>query len=118
MGITARVDRTSVEVGQVLTLTIVVDGAVDRVQFSPIEFPKAFEVVAQNRASNMSIQGGVLSRSMSLIIVLGAVEVGTFTLGPFTVTQGNDTAKTDPIEVIVKKPIVPPGSEETPRYNL
>ena len=116
--IVATVDKTTVELGSQLTLTITLDGDVANVNLQPFEFPKALQVVAQSRASNVSLGVGVLKRSVSLIYVLVPQEAGTFRLGPFQVIHHGTPILTDPLDIVVKKPIVPPSLPEHQRYTL
>lgn len=116
--ISARVDKTRVDLGGQLTLTITLDGDLTDVDLQSFEFPKALAVVAQSRASNLSLGVGEVKRSVSLIYVLVAQEAGTFQLGPFQVIHHGKPILTDPIEVVVQKPVVPPSLQESHRYTL
>ena len=114
----ARVDKTGVDVGSTLTLTITIEGDFTKAELEPFEFPKAFAVVAQSRASNVSLRVGDVKRSVSLVYVLLAQEPGTFQLGPFQLIHQGKPILTDPIEIVVTKPNLPPQLKETPRYTL
>jgi len=116
--IAAQVDRTTLDVGGRLTLTLIIEGNFSKGQLQPPEFPKAFQVIAQSRASNVSVQMGKVSRSVSLVYVLLAQEAGTFQLGPFTAIRQGQSTRTDPIDIVVNKPILPPQLKESPRYTL
>jgi len=116
--ISAKVDKTSVEVGSALTLTVTIEGDFPNAQLGQLEFPKGVRVVAQSRASNVSLRLGAMERSVNLVYVLVPQEPGTFQLGPFQILHEGKPLLTDPIEIVVTKPTLPPRLEETPRYTL
>lgn len=116
--IVAQTDKTQVDIGTAVTLTITIEGEAAKAELKPVEFPKPFVILAQQRASNVSIRAGQMSRSVSLIYLLAAQEAGTYALGPFQVVHDGKTYHTDPIEVIVSKPVLPPTTEPQPRYDL
>jgi hypothetical protein len=116
--ISAQVDRATVDVGDRLTLTITIEGDFAKAELQPFEFPKALEVVAQSRASNVSLRLGDVKRSVSLVYVLRAQEAGTFQLGPFEAVHRGKPIVTDPIQIVVNKPLLPPQQQEHQRYTL
>ena len=117
--ISAQVDHAKLLLGSQLTLTITLEGDFTKVELAPVEFPKEVAVLSQSRASNVMVQAGAITRSVSLIYLLMPQEAGTFKLGPFAVLQQNQKRiETDAIEIIVKRPILPPGTEGNPRYVL
>lgn len=118
VAIQAQVDKAAVELGQAVTLTITVEGEVSGATLKPPQFPKALAVVAQSRSTNVSLQAGSVRRSVSLVFVLQPVETGTFKLGPFELQQGKETAQTEPIELTVKRPILPPNLGSGERLTL
>jgi len=116
--IVAKVDKTTVELGGPVTLTITLEGDVTNVNLQPFEFPKAMQVVAKSRASNLSLGLDAAKRSVSLTYLLVPQEAGTFRLGPFQVIHRGKPILTDPLDIVVKKPLVPHGLEERQRYTL
>ena len=116
--IAAQVDKTKVELGSPIKLSITLEGDLKKATVQPFEFPQGFSVVAQSRATSVSIQAGQMTRSVSLNFVLLAREAGTFKLGPFQVLYDGKPVLTDPIEIIVSKPVLPPGSDAHQRYTL
>ena len=116
--ISAKVDKTTVNLGTQVTLTITIEGDLEHVNLKELEFPEALPLVAQSRASNVSIGQGEIKRSVSFMFVLVAQEPGTFQLGPFQATHQDTDVSTQPIEITVKKPVVPPTSPDTQRYTL
>ena len=116
--VTAQVDKTTVELGSQFTLTITLEGDVTNLDLQPFEFPKALRVVAQSRSSNLSMGSGEVKRSVSLTYLLIPQETGTFRLGPFQVLQKGKPVLTDPLDIVVKKPILPPGSPTPQRFTL
>lgn len=116
--ISAQVDKTTVDVGAQLTLTITIEGDFAQANLKPLELPKVFQVVAQSRASNLSVEAGGVKRSVSLVYVLLPQETGTFKLGPFKIVHRGEPLLTDPIEITVNKPVLPPHLSPQPRYIL
>ena len=116
--ISAQVDKTAVEVGDRVTLTITVDGDLTNVNMQDFNLSDGLRIVAQSRASNVSVGGGEVKRSVSLTYVLLAQEPGTFQLGPFKLVHQGQSVLTEPIEIVVKKPVVPPTQRDTQRYTL
>lgn len=118
VNISAQVDKTQVDVGAQLTLTITIEGAFTNVNLKPIEVPQAFQVVAQSRSSNISLEVGGVKRSVNLLYVLMATEPGTFQLGPFQIMHHGTPLATDPIDIIVNKPALPPKLQKQERFLL
>ena len=116
--ISANVDRTEVDVGGQMTLTITLEGQFQHAELMPPEFPKGFVVLAQSQASNVSVRAGLMTRSLSLVYLLLPQEAGSFKLGPFQVVQGGQPILTDPIDITVKKPVLPPSLQPHQRYTL
>ena len=118
LAIQAQVDKAAVELGQAVTLTITIEGELSGAELKPPQFPKELPMVAQSRSTNVALQAGVVHRAVSVMFVLQPVEVGTFQLGPFEVQQGQETVHTEPIELTVKRPILPPGISSGGRITL
>lgn len=120
VSLAASLDRPQVDVGQPLTLTLALSGDLTAVKGLPkVEVPESFQVVAQSQSSNVSIRGRVVERSVSFYYVLVAREAGTFALGPFAVERKKGNPLTaDSLEVVVRKPVVPPGSQPSERFIL
>ena len=120
VSLTASLDRRQADLGQPLALTIALSGDLTALAGVPkLQLPESFQVVAQSQSSNFSIQSGVVERSVSFYYVLVAREAGTFELGPFEVQRKNGKPlTTDPIQVVVRKPIVPPGSQPSERFSI
>ena len=121
--VSAQVDRTTLDVGGQLTLTVTLEGNMKGAEIKPIQLPPGFIVVAQSRASNVSVRPDGVKRALSLIYVLMPKESGTFELGPFTVVRksgrrGQESVSTEPIQVVVKRPVVPPSLQRHERFLL
>ncbi len=119
LSFSASVDRTTVVINQPLTLTLTLHGELPRVE-QPLEFemPKPFLVAARSQSTNVSISAGTMQRSVNLIYVLVSPEPGTFSLGPFHLDVGGQAINTETISIVVKKPVVPPGSDRQPKVTL
>jgi len=105
---TAKVDKTTVNVGDPLNLTITLSGQIEGIEVPPFQFPKEFAVAARSQSTEFSFRGGSAMRSLSLIYVLVPQQAGTFQLGPFTIQRRGKSVPTDPIKITVEKPVLPP----------
>ncbi|MBI2103992.1 MAG: BatD family protein [Candidatus Omnitrophica bacterium] len=104
----AKVDRITLELGEPLQLVLTLSGNLEGVELPAIEPPEGFTIAARSQATNFSLRAGAMERSLTLSYVLAAQRAGTFRLGPFTVTRDGATFETEPIEVTVNKPALPP----------
>ena len=119
LSFSAKVDKTSVELGQPINLTIILSGDLTGVELPPLEFPEGFSIAARSQSTNFSIRSGAMERSMSLIYVLVPQRLGTFQLGPFRLQHGQQELKTEPIDITVKKAPVPsPSQPQGERFIL
>ena len=106
----ARVDKTSVDVGSPISLTLTLSGDLVGVELPQVEFPDGWSVAARSQATNFSVRAGATERSVSLVYVIVPQQAGTFRLGPFAVTHHKKSLQTEPIEIIVKKSVLPPST--------
>ena len=117
----ATADKTSINTGEPMALTFTLAGNLEGAKLSELQLPDGFTIAAQSQATNFTIRGGAAERSTNLTYVLIAQQLGTFQLGPFTVTQGKQEFQTQAIEITVKKSALPPPSKVRPegeRYTL
>ena len=108
LSVSAKADKTSVAVGEPITLTLTMSGDVTGAKLRQPEWPEGFAVAAQSQQTNFSFNAGVMERSLGLVYVLVPQKAGTFKLGPFTVVHEKKELQTEPIEVTVEKPATPP----------
>ncbi len=119
VAVSAKVDKTTVDVGSPIQLTVTLHGDLAGVQLQPLEFPPKFVVAARSQATNLTFRAGVQERSTELLYVLVPQEAGTFKLGPFTCQHGKQAFQTEPITITVKKSVLPPNLPQTEeRYTL
>jgi uncharacterized protein (DUF58 family) len=119
--IDAQVDKTTVEVGQPVTLTISLSGDLSGVQLPPPQFPEGLIVAAQSQSTSIAFRAGVQERATGLVFVLVPQRDGTFTLGPFPVTHGKQMLETPVITLTVSKSALPPNLRrqlDGPRFTL
>jgi uncharacterized protein (DUF58 family) len=117
----AKVDKTSVDVGEPIQLTLTLSGNVSEMTVPPIELPEGFVIAARSQATSFSIRGSAMERSTNLVYVIIPQQAGTFQLGPFTIERSKKSFETEPIAVTVKKPAVPPSLRKSPpgeRFTL
>ena len=110
----AKVDKTTVDLGDPISLTITLSGDLSGIQLPALQLPEGFVVAGRSQSTNFSIRAGAMERSMSLLYVLIPQRAGTFQLGPFRIEHQHRNVQTDPIEITVKKPALPP-SLKTPQ---
>jgi uncharacterized protein (DUF58 family) len=110
-----KVDKTTVEIGDPITLTMTLGGDVSDVDLSQFEFPDGFSIVGRSQSTNFSIRAEVMERSVSLIYVLVPKQTGTFQLGPFTIEHRNKELTTEPVEITVEKPTTPTPQQVRPQ---
>ena len=108
--VSAKVDKTTANVGEPITLTLTLSGDIAQLDLSKLSFPEEFAVIGRSQSTNFIFRGGATERSMSLNIVLVAQRDGTFQLGPFSISQGKQEFHTEPISVTIKKSVLPPSS--------
>jgi hypothetical protein len=120
LSVSAKVDKTTVEAGTPLNFALTITGDLTGANVPPPEFPEGFEVAGRTQATNVSVQMGAIQRSTSLVYVLVPTRAGTFQLGPFSVEQRGRTFETQPIEITVKQPPLPPTlkPDSSGRYTI
>lgn len=109
LAFSASVDKTTVDAGNPVTLTLTLSGDISGVELPKIELPEGIGVAAQSQSTNFSLRAGAAQRSISLAYVLIPREPGMYRLGPFKVTHQKKEFQTEPIELTVKKPALPPS---------
>ena len=115
----AQLNKTKMDVGEPVTLTLTLTGDIAGTKLRQLELPEGFTVAAQSQQTNFSINAGVTERSLSLVYVVVPQKAGTFKLGPFTVVHGKQALETEPIEVTVEKPALPPNFQpQGERFTL
>ena len=111
VAISAKVDKTTVVLGESISLTLTLTGELSGVEFPAVQFPEGLVVAGRSQSTNVTIRSGAMERSMSLLYLLVPKRAGTFQIGPFEVKHLKKAFKTEAIEVTVKKPILPPNSQ-------
>ncbi len=111
LAFSAKVDNTTVNIGDPIQLTVSLSGDISGIQLPALEFPEGFAIMARSQATNFSVRAGAMERSTSLTVILVPQHEGTFQLGPFSLQHQQRTLATEPIEVTVTKPAVPPRLE-------
>jgi uncharacterized protein (DUF58 family) len=120
LAVSAKVDKTSVDAGEPITLVITLSGDLAGAELAPLDLPDGFVVGARSHATSVAIRAGAMERSTSVTYVLVAQERGTFQLGPFRVELEQQTYETEPIDITVENPAVPPSLKDAPgeRFTL
>lgn len=108
VSLTAKVDKTTVKVGDPVVLTITLSGDTPDAELPAPEFPEGFAVMQRSQAANFSLQGGQIERSTSLTFVLVPQQAGTFQLGPFHAKHRGRDVATEPLDVTIEPSETPP----------
>ena len=106
--VSAKVDKTAVDVGEPITLVMTFGGDLSGLRLTPPIFPEGVLVAARSQSTNFSIRSGIVEREMSLVYLLVPQRPGAFRLGPFTISHHRDEISTESIDITVKKPSIPP----------
>ena len=115
----AKVDKTTVNVGDSINLTLSLSGDLSGIEVPAFQFPEGFVTLARSQSTNVAFRAGAMERSMNLTYVLVPQQAGTFQFGPFQVQQGKTVFKTSPISITVKKSALPPNLPPTrERFTL
>jgi len=102
----AEVDRARVAEGEVIALTVTMEGFSRRAGDPRIEAPEGFEIYDAGRSTNISWINGNLSSSTVHTYQLLSRRAGTYTLPPVTVEDRGREYRSDPIALEV----VPAGA--------
>jgi len=108
LAFSAKVDKTEIDVGSPVTLTLTLTGDISGVEFPEVELPEGLAVAARSQSTNFSIRAGAMERSASLACVVVPQRAGTFQVGPFTIRHRQKAFETETIEITVKKSALPP----------
>ena len=106
--VTARVDRTGVDLNESFTLELVVDGSADaEPDISVLE--QDFYIGQSSQLSNTSIVNGQISRSRTWTYMLMAKKTGEITIPPIRV----GSEQSNPVRLVVREPsYAPPGEAD------
>ena len=120
LSVSAKVDKTAVDAGSPITLTLTITGDLSGAAVPAPTFPDSFEVAARTQATNVSLRAGAMERSTSLVYVLIPSRPGTFQLGPFAIEQKGRKMETQPIDITVRKSPLPPTlkPDQSGRYTI
>ena len=108
LAFSATADKTTLNMGDPLIVTITLSGDITGIEVPVFEFPEGFTVASRSQSSNFSIRLGTADRSLTLAYVLIPQQTGMFQLGPFQITHQGQTFSTEPIAVTVERPARPP----------
>ena len=100
----AAIDKTTVNAGEPVALTLTLSGDIGGIEVPVFEFPEGFTVASRSQSSSFSIRLGAVDRSLALVYLLIPQQAGTFQLGPFQITHKGQTFSTEPLAVTVEKP--------------
>lgn len=101
LSFTAAVDKDKLEMGDQLTLTLIVTGNVQRIPDPKISNVGDFALYASGRSQNFTFSNGVVSSTVQYNFVLVPKKAGSFRIGPASLEVGGRRYETAPITVTV-----------------
>ncbi|MFH1208914.1 MAG: BatD family protein [Candidatus Omnitrophota bacterium] len=101
VGVSASLDKRSVQVREEVRLSIHVTGQSMNLQAPRLSQLDGFETYYTGRASHISIINGVSSTNVEFSYTLIPQRAGRFTLSPIEVRAGQSVFKTEPLEIEV-----------------
>ena len=108
--LSATVDRSSLTTDDLLTLTVTTSGGNNNMPQPQQPVLEGFNVVSSGTSSQISIVNGAMSAQQSTVYHLQPLEIGTLTIGSFSITLDGQTYTTDPIQVEVTQGTGQPSS--------
>ncbi|MFH1287853.1 MAG: BatD family protein, partial [bacterium] len=99
--ISASVDNNKVTLGELVVLTININGNVRSIPEPNLPQLKDFDVYSSGRSQNVSIINGKMSASTNFSYVLAPKKEGDFVIGPVEVSFKKKVYKTEPITIEV-----------------
>lgn len=97
----ATVDRTRIEMGEVMTLTVTVSSGSAKVPKPSLPPMNDFSIVSRGSSRSFSFVNGKMRTSVSYTYALTPKGKGTFTIGACEIVLKGKTYRTAPIEVTV-----------------
>lgn len=101
VGVSANLNKRSVQVGEEVRLSIRVTGQSMNLQAPRLPQLDGFETYYTGRASHISVINGVSSSNVEFSYTLIPQRAGHFTLNPIEVRTGQSVFKTEPLEIEV-----------------
>ena len=99
--IQAKVDKTVVETGQIVTFSVTIAGSLKespKVEFNSFE---GFRVISTGQAQQIKVDKGEIKQALTLTYSLAPTTPGTHTLGPIKIEYQGKVIETEPIEIKV-----------------
>ena len=118
LSLTAKVDRKTVNLGDTFTLTLTLTGDIEQATVPPVQLPDGLAIAARSEENQLVFNEGKPSRTVNLLFVIIAQRPGPYRLGPFAVTVKGQNHPTDPIDITVVKPTVPPNLPRGDRVTI
>ncbi len=112
------VDRPQVAEGEVITLTVTLEGFSRRASDPQIAVPEGFDVYDAGRSTNISWVNGKFSSSTTHAFQLHAHRAGTYTLPPITVEDKGRGYRSAPVELVVTKAATAPPADSAPHEDV
>lgn len=111
--VSAALDRNVVPMGETVTLSVSVSGggqAMSEPLLPPLD---DFAIVSSGMQTNMVMNNGDVSMSMTRTYVLSPKKVGKFAIGPIKANENGQTAQSEPLQVEVVQGVPSRTSQAT-----
>ena len=118
LSLTAKVDKQTVNLGEAFTLVLSLSGDIEEASLPPVALPEGLAVAASTEENSLVFSAGKPTRTVNFSFVIVAQRPGGYRLGPFAVRVKGQDHPTEPIDVTVVKPAVPPHLPNTGRFTL
>lgn len=106
LNFTASVDKDKLEIGDQLTLTLVITGNVQKIPDPKVKNVGDFAQYASGRSQNITFVNGAVTATTQFNFVLVPKKVGAFKIGPAELEIGGKLLQTPPLTITV----LPSGS--------
>jgi hypothetical protein len=99
--VSAHVSRTSLTIGESVSMQVVVEGAIGSVADPEFNLPDGVEILGSAQSRNVSWVNGRMSSTVTYRYEIGANAAGTFSLGPIRVKVGGQIYQSPAITLSV-----------------
>lgn len=100
-GVTARLSRGTIEVGDATTLLVTVSDVSGGISEPRVSLQDGLELLGTSRSTNFAWVNGRTSNSTVFRLEIGASTAGHYTLGPILVNVGSQTFRVPPVALTV-----------------
>jgi hypothetical protein len=104
LSISSSVDKNQVALGDPITLSVLISGEGGSTPDPVMPDLSDFDVYSSGKNTSITFENGKFASTLEMSYVLVPKKIGSLTIGPVTVKQKNQTARSNPIQIEVTKP--------------